>query len=301
MWHAVKRLLGLADRPPAATKPVPSTLATDAAIRYLLDEVSDLRILVRDLAAKGATRAGDALYSHESFSYQWDRIGEGRHLLGDPGFEAEMSGMISRYTDMPLDWFAGKSVLDAGCGNGRWSIAFARLGAQVTAIDRNPNLIAELERRWRPSPNLKARQADLLEPLPFKSGFDIVWCYGAAHHTANTRLAVEHVAAAVGPGGRLFLMIYGEPRTEAEFNEINGYVELRRATRFMTFEERQRYIEQRFPKELVHGYFDAISPRINDLHRLEEIESWLREAGLANIRTTLESRNHHLVADRPIR
>ena len=49
---------------------------------------------------------------------------------------------------MPLDWFAGKSVLDAGCGNGRWSTAFARLGAQVTAIDRDPNIIAELETRW---------------------------------------------------------------------------------------------------------------------------------------------------------
>ena len=67
-------------------------------------------------------------------------------------------------------------------------------------------------------------------------------------------------------------MIYGEPRSEIEFNEINGYVELRRATRFMTFKERQSYLEKRFPKELVHGYFDAISPRINDLHRLEEIE-----------------------------
>jgi SAM-dependent methyltransferase len=301
MLNALKRrlrhFLGVPDQPTELRAQAP-ILATDATIRYLLNEVSDLRVLVRDLVAQAETRDPDVAYSHESFSYQWDQIGKGRHLLGDLDFESEMSGMIARYTDRPLDWFAGKSVLDAGCGNGRWSFAFAQLGAQVTAVDRNPNIIAELQRRWRNLPNLEAHQADLLAPLPFKPEFDFVWCFGAAHHTGNTRLAVDNVAATVRPGGRLFLMIYGEPRSETEFNEINHYVELRRATRFMSFQERQSYLEERFPRDLVHGYFDAISPRINDLHRLEEVESWLRDAGFFNIRSMLDSRNHHIVADR---
>jgi SAM-dependent methyltransferase len=297
----LRNLIGIADRvdPPSDRNGPLPTLATDATIRYLLDEVSDLRILVRDLTSRAATRHPDIAYSHESFSYQWDEIGEGRHLLGDPNFETEMSKLVSRYTDLPLEWFAGKSVLDAGCGNGRWSMAFARLGAQVTAIDQNQNIIAELNRRWNDLPNMSAHKADLLEPLPFESGFDIVWCFGAAHHTGNTRRAVEHVAAVVNPGGRLFLMIYGEPRSEIEFMEINGYVELRRATRFMTFKDRQSYLESKFPKDRVHGYFDAVSPRINDLHRLDEVESCLRDAGFINIRTTLDSRNHHIIAERP--
>jgi 2-polyprenyl-3-methyl-5-hydroxy-6-metoxy-1,4-benzoquinol methylase len=294
MWDAfkrrAKRYLGIGD--PILLPERRGSADTDAAVRYLLNEVSDLRILARELAARAATRTADVIHTQQSFSYQWEQIGAGQHLLGDPHFEREMPTLISRYAELPLGWFADKSVLDAGCGNGRWSLALARLGARVTAIDQSRSVIAELERRWSSLPNLIPRQADVLEPLPFKAEFDLVWCFGVAHHTGNTRLAVEHVAAAVRPGGRLFLMIYGEPRSEMEFNEINGYVQLRRATRFMNFEERHAYLETRFPKHLVHGYFDAVSPTINDLHRLDEVESWLREAGLHNVRTTLDSRNH---------
>jgi 2-polyprenyl-3-methyl-5-hydroxy-6-metoxy-1,4-benzoquinol methylase len=199
---------------------------------------------------------------------------------------------------MPREAFAGMTVLDAGCGNGRWSHAFARLGAKVTAIDQSASVVAELEERWRAEPNLVARKADLLEPLPFGAAFDLVWCYGVAHHTGDTRRAVENVAKAVKPGGRIFLMIYGEPRSESEFDEINRYVALRRATKFMNFAEKKAYLEARFPPELVHGYFDATSPTVNDLHRLDEIESWLRASGFQNVRTTIESRNHHIIADR---
>jgi SAM-dependent methyltransferase len=278
---------------------VQESTTDEAALRYLLNEVSDLQILVRELAAQASLRNVDSSQTRESFSYQWDEITEGEHLMGDARFEKEMLGLIAKYTDFSTDWFTGKAVLDAGCGMGRWSYGFSKLGAKVTAVDQSATGVAALQALLGEKFDFQARQADLLQPLPFGAEFDLVWCYGVAHHTGNTRLAVENVLAAVKPGGRIMLMIYGEPNNSSEFNEINTYVEHRRKTQFMNFDETQAYLEAIFPKNLVHGYFDAVSPKINDLHRFDEIEGWLRAAGFRNVRTTLESRNLHLVADRP--
>lgn len=268
-------------------------------LRYLMNEVSDLRIIVRSLLAEVSVDKADRAQTRESFSYQWGELTEGKHLIGDPQFEREMFELATKYTDFPAEWFAGKTVLDAGCGNGRWSYVFAKLGAKVTAVDQSPTGVAAVQARLGDKYGFEVRQANLLESLSFKPEFDLVWCYGVAHHTGDTRFVVENVAARVKPGGRIFLMIYGEPSDGIEFNEINHYVELRRDTQFMDFEERRAYLEARFPKHLVHGYFDAISPKINDLHRFDEIEGWLRDLGFRNIRRTLLSRNHHMVADLP--
>jgi hypothetical protein len=55
---------------------------------------------------------------------------------------------------------------------------------------------------------------------------------------------------------------------------------------------------ERFGPILGHGWFDAVSPRINDLLTFEEIAELLARLGFKNIRRTREGRNHHIVADR---
>ncbi len=272
---------------------------TEERLRYLINEVSDLRILVRELTAPKPGSHADQAQTKESFSYQWAEITEGAHLLGDAQFETAMLNLISTYTNFPKTWFPGKKVLDAGCGMGRWSYGFVKLDADVTAVDQSASGVGHLNKLLSNEPKFKAQQADLLNPLPFGRAFDLVWCYGVTHHTGNTRLATENVAACVKPGGRIMLMIYGEPAKLHEFTEINTYVEHRRATENMTFAEKEKYLTARYSKEQVHGFFDAISPKINDLHRYDEIASWLRQLGFVGVRRTLDNRNIHLVADLP--
>ena len=102
----------------------------------------------------------------------------------------------------------------------RWSSALCKLGAEVTAIDQSASGVEHVKHLLKDQLNFSAQQADILTPLPFgRAGFDLVWCYGVAHHTGNTKLAVTTVAGAVKPGGRLFLMIYGEPTKRREFSE----------------------------------------------------------------------------------
>ena len=49
----------------------------------------------------------------------------------------------------------------------------------------------------------------------------------------------------------------------------------------MTFKEKVDYLSERFPADQVHGYFDAVSPTIND-----------------HVRRTMPGKNHHVVATR---
>lgn len=270
----------------------------DERFQFLLNEVSDLRIAMRALTGPQSGGEGDTDQTKESFSYQWGEITEGAHLLGDPAFEKRMYELLATYSGRSRDWFKGKKVLDAGCGMGRWSYAMCKLGADVTAIDQSASGIAQIEKLLAETPNFTAQQGDLLDPLPFAPDFDLVWCYGVTHHTGNTRLATHNAARVVKPGGRLMLMIYGEPTKPGEFTEINTYVQHRRATQCMSFEQKKAYLAERYPEKLVHGYFDAISPEINDLHRLDEIETWLHEWGFVDIRRTIENRNHHIICER---
>jgi hypothetical protein len=48
----------------------------------------------------------------------------------------------------------------------------------------------------------------------------------------------------------------------------------------------------------LHGYFDAISPDINDLYRWDEIVSWLVAAGFTNVTRTFDHPNHFVIAQR---
>lgn len=268
--------------------------------KYLKDEVSDLRIEVRDLKNRLKNTSDDEDQTKDSFSYQWAEIKEGLALLGDPTFEKQMVSLMETYSDLPRGWFAGKKVLDAGCGMGRWSFVLHHLGADVTAVDQSASGIDNLNALLGESDRFRAIQTNLLEPVALAPDFDLVWCYGVTHHTGNTKLATKHVAECVKPGGRLFLMIYGEPNRKSEYDEINNYVKHRRATQDMSFEGKVDYLRQFYPEEMVHGYFDAISPRINDLHRFDEISHWLHDWGFENVHLTLNNRNLHLVADKTV-
>lgn len=76
------------------------------------------------------------------------------------------------------------SLLDIGCGEGRHSIAAARLGFRVTAIDFEPLALSRARRfaKAKKTARITFRQADILS-LPFPdSRFDIVLDYGCLHH-----------------------------------------------------------------------------------------------------------------------
>jgi SAM-dependent methyltransferase len=72
----------------------------------------------------------------------------------------------------------GASLVDAGCGTGRYAIELARLGFAVTGIDRSPTMLAEARRRSVDSGGRVRFEAGDLLALPAGAGYDAIVCRG---------------------------------------------------------------------------------------------------------------------------
>lgn len=105
----------------------------------------------------------------------------------------------------------GKSVLDAGCGTGIFSFIFAKKGAsKVTGIDISQRSLETAERmtKYFELRNISFQIVNMLK-LPFPSAsFDIVWAWGAVHHTTDPLRSLEELIRVLKPGGSLLLAVY---------------------------------------------------------------------------------------------
>lgn len=287
-----------------AIRPVKKQVLIDEyrMLEYALNEISDLRSLMRYLLPKSEEYQQYIAQTRASFDYQWKHLPTGTGLLADEKFRAEAATTVEQFTSLPKEWFKDKKVLDAGCGNGRWSWALCELGAEVTAVDQSSSAVQAAGGACASYPGFKAMQHDLLIDLGMPAMFDLVWSYGVAHHTGNTYLAIQNMAKCVKPGGYFFLMIYSEPRFShsAEFAVQNHYTALRRSLKTMDFEQRVQYFDQRRDKEDIHGLFDTLSPSINDLHRFDELAEWLQLCGFSEIKSTVPPTHvgNHIIAKR---
>lgn len=266
---------------------------------YLQTEVSRLRSLVRYLVADKITDFPLMTQTRESFHFQWGGTYE---KMPDPFSLEELQTRVCQATQFSCDWFAGKKILDAGCGSGRFSQAMLSLGATVTSIDQSTNAIERTKRRCEPyADRSRILRHDLLTPFALEETFDLVWSFGVLHHTGNTYKALTYIAEKVVKGGYLFLMLYGEPPITIDgdhgsFDYYRTIEEIRRKTCLMSYEERYEYLKKVFPEEELHGWFDAISPQINDTYALYEIKTWLHKLGFTDIRRTVEHPSHHVIA-----
>jgi SAM-dependent methyltransferase len=110
---------------------------------------------------------------------------------------------------MGFDQFAGKALLEVGCGMGTDLLQFARGGATCTGVDLTPRSI-ELSRLRFALYHLSARflLADA-ERLPFNDDtFDVVYSNGVLHHTPGTIEAVDEIHRVLRPGGLARVMLY---------------------------------------------------------------------------------------------
>ena len=90
-----------------------------------------------------------ARLARRSFDYQWGSLPTGDWLSDDPRFGAQVERIISEEElAIEPEWFRGRRVLDAGCGNGRWTDGFVRLGCDVTVIDASVNALAHVRERF---------------------------------------------------------------------------------------------------------------------------------------------------------
>jgi SAM-dependent methyltransferase len=103
------------------------------------------------------------------------------------------------------------SILDAGCGLGRFALALAQsapAGSTVTALDLSAAMISTVseEARRRQLPVTVA--VGSVEELPYPAeAFDVVLCNYVLYHVEPIPKALQEIARVLKPGGRLVCMV----------------------------------------------------------------------------------------------
>lgn len=109
-------------------------------------------------------------------------------------------------------WFNSK-VLEIGCGIGIDTVAFARTGAKVTAIDLSDESIKLARKRAElAGVDIKFWSANAEQfILPVNRGhFDLVYAFGSIHHSPNPDAILGNARYFIKDGGTLKLMVYNK-------------------------------------------------------------------------------------------
>jgi len=233
-----------------------------------------------------------ALQTRESFAYQWANLSEGRYLLSDPWFKVNVTWILcEEEIQIKADWFRGKDVLDAGCGNGRWAFGFAQLDAHVTVVDADPAAVEATRRALEEFSVQKEFHAAPLEELsrhlPAKR-CDLVFCWGVLHHCRSFTRALNEVLGVVKEGGLLYLYLYGrESMDPAEDLEL---FKLRLRFHLMSPQDKHRFLldKARGDQCAIHNLHDLYAPLINRRFEFGDVRKALESAGFQEITRTIQ-------------
>ena len=132
--------------------------------------------------------------------------------LASPFYRTEAfrrgEAVIDRVVREGLGEVRGKRILHLQCHFGLDTLSLARMGAKVTGLDYAPTAIAAA-RALAAETGLAAEfvQADVLEPPPGLTGFDMVFAsWGAICWVRDVGRWMDVAARALRPGGRLYLL-----------------------------------------------------------------------------------------------
>lgn len=109
---------------------------------------------------------------------------------------------------LPID-LGKKSVLDIGCGNGRYSELFCKLGAEkVIGFDLSQEMIAEAKKRKIKNDlkQLEIIRADINE-MPFtEQRFDLIFSRFSLMYGKDLNSVIEKVAQILGDKGEMYAL-----------------------------------------------------------------------------------------------
>jgi 2-polyprenyl-3-methyl-5-hydroxy-6-metoxy-1,4-benzoquinol methylase len=109
--------------------------------------------------------------------------------------------------------WAGRRVLEIGCGIGTDTVSFARAGAHVTAVELSEASAALARTRAQvyglgDRVTVHVGNAEALPDVLPRQTFDLVYSFGVVHHSPHPRRIVEHIRDYMTPESELRLMLY---------------------------------------------------------------------------------------------
>jgi SAM-dependent methyltransferase/uncharacterized protein YbaR (Trm112 family) len=235
----------------------------------------------------------------KNFGFEWTEYA--RHGWDEPVFNIQREQKIFHYKSLlRQDQFEGQLVLDAGCGNGRYTYWAAQYGGKVIGIDLGAGVDAAFDNTGT-LPNVQIVQADIFN-LPFADSiFDVIFSIGVLMHTGDAQRATKALIQALKPGGSLTVHLYGRG------NFIYEWVDhtIRRRTTKLSIPELQhltrrlwtltRFLQRVHLLGIVscfvrldphpHCIFDWYSAPIATHHTYSEVKDWFRQTGMPVVQT----------------
>jgi ubiquinone/menaquinone biosynthesis C-methylase UbiE/uncharacterized protein YbaR (Trm112 family) len=199
----------------------------------------------------------------------------------------------------------GKTMLDAGCGNGTMTAALSGFGLEIVGLDLNDGLGRAYANRGKYAPEAVRQvqyvQGNLVKPPLKESVFDLIYSSGVIHHTPSSKKTFESLVRLVEKGGRLYVWVYGKRpwpvrlffwwgRGLKHWMTLKSVMricrllsplykmgaELLHAIGLMSFRRRNT-------QEITLDLFDAFAPRYNHWHTEAEVRSWFEDQGFRNV------------------
>jgi SAM-dependent methyltransferase len=241
-----------------------------------------------------------------AFGLQWQKYRRTQldSHTGLPISEARLKRCLGKAA---WDRVTGASVLEAGCGAGRFTEVLLARGAHVVSIDLSEAVLANAA-NFPPSSSHHIAQADILE-LPFSPRqFDIVLCLGVLQHTPDPEAAIERLYEQVKPGGYLVVDHYAHglgrmTRLAPLFRQV-----LKRLSPVAGLRCTEALVRVFFPLHratrssyLMHLLITRVSPLIVFFHSIPQLSDQLhREWSLLDTHDSLTDWYKHLRTKRQL-
>lgn len=227
------------------------------------------------------------------FGHEWVHFD--RHGFDDKTYNKKFEKKIfHEKTLLRKSEIKGKLILDAGCGNGRYTYQALNCGAEVVGFDLGPGV----ESAYNNTKQFKKAhiiQTDIFN-LPFKKNiFDVVFTIGVIHHTGNSKKALASVLSPLKEKGTIAITCYHKGNVLWEFNDwwfrkitIRMSVpKLMKLARFLAKTCRFCGLWIEKPVNLLFRWepnmsimFDWYSAPIAHHHTYPEVYSWCKQLGI---------------------
>ena len=142
----------------------------------------------------------------ENFGKQWrDHSDVQIDSLND--FELSKK-MLEELLFQDLDFLNNKTVLEIGCGAGRFTEYLVKHAKECVSLDLSSAIFYNIAKEEN---NLVRIKADFLDLKP-REKFDVVLCRGVLQHTPHPKLSIEKLFEFVKDSGLVFFDIYPKPK-----------------------------------------------------------------------------------------
>ncbi|MCX6350584.1 MAG: class I SAM-dependent methyltransferase, partial [Bacteroidetes bacterium] len=267
---------------------------SEEPINLYTEKLKELRVLIKSLVdQKNFNNFFDASQEHSSFEDYQSEVKQhtGNHygnlfknFDNKSYFEEAKNLLETRLVRNNINLDYGKlSVLDQGCGGGRYTVAWSLLGAaKCTGLDFSEVGLEDAKYRCQLANinNVDFVKGSVLD-MPFEdNSFDIVYSNGVLHHTEDWKKGISEQMRVMKPGGWGWQYLIENPGGIFWDN----YEILRAITRNLNKKYAQTVLQSLgLPGNRIFYMLDHVMVPINTRLTPEELVTELEKNGAKNI------------------